>query len=78
MKAADGVAYQTETEAKAEAEAIRLIGIANAGKIQAMATALATNPQVIEYEQVKRWQGTVPTTVMGDGQSIMWQMNKGK
>lgn len=74
MKAADGVAYQTETEAKAEAEAIRLIGIANAGKIQAMATALATNPQVIEYEQVKRWQGNVPTTVMGDGQSIMWQM----
>ena len=74
MKAADGVAYQTETEAKAEAEAIRLIGIANAGKIQAMATALATNPQVIEYEQVKRWQGNVPTTVMGNGQSIMWQM----
>jgi uncharacterized membrane protein YqiK len=75
MKAADGVAYQKEVEAKAEAEAIRMIGIANAGKIKAMADAIAANPQVIEYEQVKRWKGEVPTTVMGEGQSILWNMN---
>ena len=75
MKAADGVAYQKEVEAKAEAEAIRVIGIANAGKIKAMADAIAANPQVIEYEQVKRWKGEVPTTVMGEGQSILWNMN---
>jgi regulator of protease activity HflC (stomatin/prohibitin superfamily) len=76
MAKADGVAYQLKVEAAGEADAIRLVGKAEADKIEAMAKALATNPDVIQLEQVKRWQGNVPRVTMGENQSILWGMNE--
>ncbi len=74
--AADGVAYRITTEATAEAQAIQLKGEAEARAIDARARALSTNQTLVEYQKALSWDGKMPTTVMGEGQSIMWNMNK--
>jgi regulator of protease activity HflC (stomatin/prohibitin superfamily) len=64
---ADGQAYQTRTEAAADADALLLRATAEAAGLQKIADALAGSPTLIEYEQVKKWAGQVPTTVLGNG-----------
>ena len=56
--------------AEAEAEATRLRGDAEAYAIEKKAKALRDNPLIIELTKAQQWNGTLPTTVMGDGQAI--------
>ncbi len=73
---ADGSAYAIATEAKAEAEAIRLKGLAEAEAIQKKAEAIKTNQVLVEYMKAQQWDGKLPTTVMGNGQDILWNMKE--
>lgn len=58
--AADAEAYRLVTEAKAEAEAIRLV-----------ATSLGDSPAYIELSKAKKWDGTLPQTMLSDGASVI-------
>jgi len=73
---ADGSAYAIMTEAKAEAEAIRLKGLAEAEAIKEKATAIKANKVLVEYVKAQQWNGQLPTTVMGEGQGILWNMKE--
>lgn len=64
---ADGEAYRLTTEAAAQAESIKLKGEAEAAAIKAVEQALSANPLLVEYEQAKRWNGSLPDTVLGGG-----------
>jgi hypothetical protein len=48
-------AKQKVIDAKAQAESMRI-----------RATALTNNPKLVEYEAVQKWNGELPTYVMGD------------
>jgi len=48
-------AKQTKIAAEAEAEAMRI-----------KANSLANNPKLVEYEAVQKWNGTLPTYMMGN------------
>lgn len=63
---ADGVAYQVRVEAEAQAEAIRLTGKAEAEKIRLIVDAMAKNPQYVELERVRQWNGSVPRMLFGE------------
>lgn len=73
---ADGEAYAIKTKAVAEADRITQIGAAEASKVKAINDALSNNPLLVEYERAKRWSGIMPTTVMGEGQNVIWSMKK--
>ncbi len=53
--------------ATAEAEAIRLKGLAEAEAIEAKAVALKNNPLIVSLTEAQRWNGKLPTTMLGDG-----------
>ncbi|MBY5946839.1 prohibitin family protein [Photobacterium rosenbergii] len=64
---ADGEAYAIDQKSKAEAASIKRKGEAEAAAILAKAKALKqSGGLVIELEKVQRWEGQVPTTVMGE------------
>ena len=73
---ADGSAYAITVEAKAEAEAIRLKGLAEAEAIKEKAAAIKTNQVLVDYIKAQQWDGKMPTTVMGSGQDILWNMKE--
>lgn len=73
---ADGNAYAVTVEAKAEAEAIRIKGDAEASAIQAKAKAIAENATLVEYMRAQRWDGKMPTTVMGDSAGVLMDLRK--
>jgi len=73
---ADGSAYSTLTNAKAEAEAIRLKGLAEAEAIKKKAEAIRTNKVLVDYMRAQRWDGKMPSTMMGSGQSVLWNMKE--
>jgi regulator of protease activity HflC (stomatin/prohibitin superfamily) len=73
---ADGSAYAIETEAKAEAQAIRLKGLAEAEAMKEKAAAINTSKILVEYVKAQQWDGKMPTTVMGSGQDILWNMKE--
>ncbi len=73
---ADGSAYAITTEAKAEAEAIRLKGLAEAEAINKKAEAIKASSVLVEYVKAQQWDGKLPTTVMGNGQDILWNMKE--
>lgn len=50
--------------AKGEAEALKIKG-----------DALAKNPKMIELEWINTWNGQLPTYMMGNGQSVMLNLN---
>lgn len=62
---ADGRAYEIKVQGEAQAEAIRIMGV-----------ALAQNPLVVEYKKVERWAGQFPTTFMGGdvAAATMWAL----
>ncbi|GAB5389914.1 MAG: hypothetical protein Alpg2KO_28820 [Alphaproteobacteria bacterium] len=62
---AQGAAESTRLAADAEAHAIRERGGAEADAIRERAEALGDNPLLVELEKAQRWQGGVPTTVVG-------------
>ena len=71
---ADGLAYKRLKEAEAEAKAIEAIGKAEAEAIRQMANAIKNNPHIADYTRAKLWDGKLPTTMMGGGEGVMWQM----
>jgi regulator of protease activity HflC (stomatin/prohibitin superfamily) len=73
---ADGQAYAIKVEAQAEAEAIKLKGLAEAEAILKKAEAIKNNATLVDYMRAQQWNGQMPTTMMGEGQSILWNMNK--
>lgn len=76
---ADGEAYRIREEAKANAESTRLKGEAEADAIRAVEQALSSNPLIVQLEQAKRWNGQLPSTIMG-GQSdlpIIYSLKQG-
>ena len=76
--AADGKAYSIEIEAKAEAQAIRLKGLAEAEAINKKASALNQSSTLVDYMRAQQWNGQMPQTMMGSGQSILWNMSDKK
>lgn len=73
---ADGSAYAIEIEAKAEAEAILVKGLAEAEAMMKKAAAIKSNKTLVEYVKAQQWDGKLPTTVMGSGQDILWNMKE--
>lgn len=71
MALADGQAYKVRTEAAAEAEAIKLRGSAEAEAILEVQKALSNNPLFVEYEKARRWNGQMPSTILGDSAGML-------
>jgi regulator of protease activity HflC (stomatin/prohibitin superfamily) len=76
--AADGKAYTIEVEAKAQAQAIRLKGIAEAEAINKKASALNQSATLVDYVRALQWNGQMPQTIMGSGQNVLWNMSDKK
>lgn len=53
-----------ETQATAEANAIRLRGEAEASAIDARGQALRDNPDIVQLVQAEKWNGVLPTTML--------------
>lgn len=53
-------AKQTVIEAQAQADSNKLIADSEAYAIRAVQEALAQNPQYIEWEKIKKWDGKLP------------------
>jgi len=73
---ADGSAYAIEIEAKAQAEAILVKGLAEAEAMKKKADAIKANKTLVEYVKAQQWDGKLPSTVMGNGQDILWNMKE--
>jgi len=73
---ADGSAYAIEIEAKAEAQAIRVKGLAEAEAMLKKGQAIKANKTLVEYVKAQQWDGKLPSTVMGGGQDILWNMKE--
>jgi regulator of protease activity HflC (stomatin/prohibitin superfamily) len=62
---------------EAEAEVARARGRYDAAVYDAKATkekAQALTPLIVEMERVKKWNGDVPTTVLGTNQNTLWNV----
>lgn len=64
-------AVATLTVAKAAAQAIQIKGEAEAEAIRAKTSALRESPQYVDLIKAERWNGELPTTVMGDAVPMM-------
>ncbi len=53
--------------AEGDAQAATLLGDAQAHVVQLVGGAVAVNPGVVSYETAHRWNGQMPSTVMGGG-----------
>lgn len=73
---ADGQAYSIKVEAQAEAEAIKLKGIAEAQAIKEKAAAIKNNSTLVNYMRAQRWNGQMPTTMMGADQKVLWNLQQ--
>jgi regulator of protease activity HflC (stomatin/prohibitin superfamily) len=62
---ADGESYRITTVATAEAAAIREVE-----------SALSNNPLYIEYIQASRWNGILPSTILGSDTSMLMSLGK--
>lgn len=69
---ANAAATAIEVKAIAEAGAIRVKGEAYAHAIKEKSKALRGNPLIIELTKAERWNGAVPSTMMGDGQNVLF------
>ncbi len=43
--------------------------------LQIKGSSIASNPKIIELEWINKWNGTLPTYMLGSGQGIMLNMN---
>ena len=64
---AQGAADDRVAEAKAQAEATRLAGDAEAHAIRVRGEALRDNPDLIRLVTAERWDGILPTTMLPGG-----------
>lgn len=65
IEAARGAAESRRLQAIAEADATRVQGEAQADAIRAQSEALGSNPNLIQLEQARRWNGQLPTQMLG-------------
>ena len=65
IEQAKGEAESKLAVARAEAESVRIRGQAEADAIEAKSKALNTNPQLVQYEIARNWDGKLPQTTMG-------------
>lgn len=49
---------------------------ANAKALKATSDALESNPKLIEYEAIKKWNGSVPSTLVGSKAPYTFMLNK--
>ncbi len=61
--------------AEGESQAAALLGEAQAHVLQQVGTAVAANPGVVSYEAAHRWNGQMPSTVLGGGAGPLALMN---
>jgi regulator of protease activity HflC (stomatin/prohibitin superfamily) len=53
------------TQAEAEAQALKIKG-----------QSISTNPRIVELEWINKWNGQLPTYMMGNGQGVMLNFSK--
>lgn len=68
---ADAEKYRVQAEGDAKAHATRVTGEAEALTIKAKGDALKENPGLIQLELAGRWNGTTPSTYIGDGKGAL-------
>ena len=73
---ADGNAYAVKKRAEAEAYSILKRGEAEADAIRKRGLAIQDNPLLVEFEKAKRWNGQLPSTVLGDGGNFLYGLKK--
>ena len=61
--------------AEGDAQATSLLGDAQARVIQQVGAAVTGNPSVVSYEAAHRWNGQMPSTVLGSTTSPLAMMN---
>lgn len=47
-----------------------------AKSLQIKGSSIASNPKIIELEWINKWDGQLPTYMMGTGQNVMLNLNK--
>jgi hypothetical protein len=57
--------------AKAKANQIRQMGLAEAQRISTLGNSLRKNPAAVNLEVLQKWDGNVPSTVLTPGQMIL-------
>lgn len=65
VNTAEAMAKSTRLEAEAEADKIRMIGVAKANAVDQLNKALGQNPMLVQYERATRWNGVEPTHQFG-------------
>lgn len=68
---ADAEKYRVQAEGDAKAHATRVTGDAEASAIKAKGDALKENPNLVQLELAGRWNGSTPTTYIGDGKGAL-------
>jgi len=58
----------------AEAESIRIKGLAEAQAITAKAKALGNNPLIVKLTEAQNWDGKLPTTILGSSNTPILDM----
>lgn len=71
---ARGEAQAIRLRAEAEAAARRLQGDADAAALRAQQEALGMNPAIVELEKARRWDGRLPTQMLGSAPMPFLQM----
>lgn len=73
--AAKGEAESLTVRSQAEAQATKVKGEAEAYAIKAQTDAIKSSPEIVQYEQAKRWNGQLPTTMLGANSNTMPILN---
>lgn len=75
-KVAEAEAAGIRANSIEKAAAIKREGEAEAYAIRAKAEALRDNPLIVELTRAQVWDGKYPTTMMGDGTNVLWNMER--
>lgn len=73
--AAKGEAESLKVNAEAQAQATKIKGLAEAESIKAQSEALKASPEMVQYEQAKRWNGQLPNTMFGNSSTTLPILN---
>lgn len=76
IEQARGEAESRLAIAKAEAEAIRLQGLAQAEALREQAKAMNASPDLVELKKAEKWNGELPTQMLGGTVPFMQIGNK--
>lgn len=75
VNTAEAEAKSTELRATAEANAIRMTGLAEAEAIEAKARALKNNPLIVQLTLAQKWDGAQPKMIAGESGLILQMKN---